>query len=121
MTVDRNLDQKGPATLTVFFTSPSKPSSMEPSATASEDNLSDRTEIIDMKYKHEREILLRLMDAAGGTPCATASDDEIKLRELEDYKKNSERDRQAQARLNEVKRQEKALLDQARGVAVAAT
>ena len=45
-----------------------------------------------------------------------ASPEELtELRDLDDERSRSERDSEAQARLNEIRRQEKALLDLARG------
>ena len=75
---------------------------------------------IDMKHKHESEILSRLMELTRAMPYEASPDEEAELREVEDEKRRSERDREVQARLNEVKRQEKALLDQARGGGVEA-
>ena len=68
-----------------------------------------------MKHKHENEILSRLLDLTKGVPYEATSDELAELRDVDAEKKRSERDRQAQARLNEVKRQEKELLDLARG------
>lgn len=70
-----------------------------------------------MKHKHESEILSRLLELTGGTPYEITAEEQTELREVEDHKTRSQRDREAQARLNEVKKQEKALLDQARGIA----
>ncbi len=125
MTVNRTVDQEGPSTLTVFFTPPSKststiaspaPSSMDPATAPSTLRLQRRVETIDMKHKQESEILSRLLEVASGEPYEITPEELTELRELEDDKRSSQRDREAQARLNEVKRQEKALLDQARGI-----
>lgn len=68
-----------------------------------------------MKHKHESEILSRLLELTKGMPYEATSDELAELRDVDDEKRQSEKAREAQARLNEVKRQEKALLDLARG------
>ena len=125
MTVNRTLDQEGPATLTVFFasppksssatTSPAPSSSTNPSTAPSAHSPADRVETIDMKHKHESEILSRLLELTKGTPYEASPDELAELRDVDDERRRSDKDREAQARLNEVKRQEKALLDLARG------
>lgn len=68
-----------------------------------------------MKNKHESEILSRLLELTRGMPYEATPDELAELRDANEEEKRSERDREAQARLNEVKRQEKALLEMARG------
>lgn len=75
----------------------------------------DTIATIDMKYKTESEILSRLLELTKGVQYEASPDELAELRDVDDEKRRSERDREAQARLNEVKRQEKALLDLARG------
>lgn len=75
----------------------------------------DTIATIDMKYKTESEILSRLLELTKGVQYEASPDELAELRDVDDEKCRSERDREAQARLNEVKRQEKALLDLARG------
>ncbi len=130
MTVNRSFDQEGPATLTVYFAPPSKsssatispaPSSLtDSSSTPSGQAPSDRIATIDMKHKHESEILSRLLELTKGKPYEASPEELAELGNVDDEKRLSERDREAQARLNELKRQEKALLDLARGGAEAA-
>ena len=130
MTVNRTLDQGGPATLTVFFAppprsssataSPAPSSSTDPSAAPSGHAPADRIETIDMKHKHESEILSRLLELTRGITYEATPDELAELRDVDEEQKRSERDREAQARLNEIERQEKALLDLARGGVVAA-
>ncbi|CAD6574231.1 MAG: hypothetical protein ASARMPRED_006611 [Alectoria sarmentosa] len=124
MTVNRTLDQGGPATLTVFFAPPprsssatasSAPSSTDPSAAPSGYAPAARIETIDMKHKHESEILSRLLELTRGITYEASPDELAELRDVDEEQKRSERDREAQARLNEIERQEKALLDLARG------
>ena len=67
-----------------------------------------------MKHKHESEILSHLLELTKGQPYEMTTEERMELREVEDFKRSSSRDREAQARLNEVRRQEQALLDSAR-------
>ena len=124
MTVNRSHNQEGPATLTVYFAPPSRnpsatalpaPSSTDPSTTPSGHTLADRIATIDMKHKHESEILSRLLELTKGTPYEATPEELDELKEVDVEKRRSQRDRDAQAKLNEVRRQEKALLDLARG------
>lgn len=125
MTVNRTFDQKGPATLTIFFstppktssatTSPALSSSTNPPTAPSGHAPAGRIETIDMKHKHESEILSRLLELTKGMPYEASPDELAELRDADDEKRRSEGDREAQVRLNEIKRQEKALLDLARG------
>lgn len=125
MTVNRTLDQDGPATLTVFFAptpksssataSPAPSSSTDPSTVPSGHTPANRMETIDMKHKHESEILSRLLELTKGMPYEASPDEMAEMTDVDDEKRRSERDRGAQARLNELKKQEKALLDLARG------
>jgi len=125
MTVNRTLDQEGPAILTIFFArpprsssataSPAPSSSTDPSTAPSGHAPADRIETIDMKHKHESDILSRLLEITKGVPYEASPEELAELSDVDDEKRRSERDREAQARLNEVKRQEKALLDLARG------
>lgn len=119
MTVKRSLDQEGPATLTVFFTPPSKASSDSPAPSSptepSTSSSGDRIETIDMKHRHESEILDRLMDLTKGIQYEASADEKTELQDVIHDKAMSDKTREAQMRLNEVKKQEKMLLEQARG------
>ena len=128
MTVNRSHNQEGPATLTVYFAppppsprissataSPAPSSSTDPSTTLSRHTPADRIATIDMKHKNESEILSRLLELTKGMPYEATPEELDELKEVDVEKRRSERDREAQAKLNEVRRQEKALLDLARG------
>ncbi|KAI4195270.1 MAG: hypothetical protein LQ350_007289 [Teloschistes chrysophthalmus] len=126
MTVNRSQDQAGPATLTIFYASPhdsltSPPSSAAPSSsTTSNSSTSDHTpferaETISMKHRHESQILSDLLNLTKATPVVASPEEEAELQALADEKKRSEADRVRNAAYTEQKRQEKALLDQARG------
>ncbi|KAL8812676.1 MAG: hypothetical protein Q9200_000864 [Gallowayella weberi] len=116
----------GPATLTVFYASPSTnaagnaPSAAPSSSTTRSTPTSDhtpfeRTETIDMKHRHESEILSELMDMTKATPVTATPEEEAELQKLADEERQSGLDRARNAAYTERKRQEKALLDQARG------
>lgn len=131
MTVNREVEQTGPATLSIHFTavprsasaiaSAASSSSSDPSTTPSDHNPSKRVETIDMKHKHESEILSKLLEMTKAKPYEISEEEQIELEEAESFTRNSQRDREAQARLNEVKWQEQALLDQARGAGTEAS
>ncbi len=74
-----------------------------------------------MKHKHESDILSRLLELTHGVQYEITPEEQSELRDVEDYKRNSERDREAQATLNEATRQEKALLDLARSAGAEAS
>ena len=114
MTVKRGADQEGPATLSVHFTS----SSTAPAASSQtnpDPSPSKKVETIDMKHQSESEILSRLLEMTRAVPYEATPDELAELRDVEDYNRKTTRDRAAQSRLNQIKKQEQALLDQARG------
>ena len=125
MTINRSHDQEGPATLTVYYihpsrsssatTSPAPSTSKDPSTAVSGHAPTDEIATIDMKHKNESEILSRLLELTNAMPYEASPDELAELRSVDDERRRSETDREAQARLNEVKRQEKALLNLARG------
>ena len=75
----------------------------------------DRTDIIDMKHKHESEILNRLIELTKAVPYKPNEDEMTELEEVKEDIRRSTRDRERQTRLNEIKKQEAALLEQAKG------
>ncbi|KAL8738649.1 MAG: hypothetical protein Q9181_000595 [Wetmoreana brouardii] len=125
MTVSRSHDQAGPATLAIFFAKPpdsaSAISSPPPLASTiqntptSDHTPFERTETIDMKHRHELEILSDLMGLTKATSVVATPEEKAELQALADEEKRSELDRQRNTVYTEQKRQEKALLDQARG------
>ncbi|KAI4097470.1 MAG: hypothetical protein L6R37_006799 [Teloschistes peruensis] len=131
MTVNRSQDQAGPATLTIFYASPhdsstSSPSSAAPSSSStsitstSDHTPFERAETIGMKHRHESQILSDLLNLTKATPIVASPEEVAELQALADEKKRSEADRARNAAYTEQKRQEKALLDQARGAIGAA-
>ncbi|KAL8728759.1 MAG: hypothetical protein Q9166_005191 [cf. Caloplaca sp. 2 TL-2023] len=125
MTVNRTQNQAGQATLTVFYASPSDitshtissapSSSTSPTAPTSDHTPFDRTETINMKHRHESEILSELLDLTKAVPVVATPEEEAEIQELADEERQAGIDRARNAAYIEQKRQEKALLDQARG------
>lgn len=125
MTVNRTQDNAGPATLTIFYASPQIPtiptSSSAPSSSTTESTPTpnhtsfERTETIDMKHKHESDILSELVDLTKATPVVATPEEEAEFQQLAEEEKRSALDRVRNAAYTEQKKQEKALLDQARG------
>ncbi len=121
MTVNRSKTEGGPATLTISFDDPAAATTSATTAKAegetSEEDFNGRTEVIDMKYKHESEILQQVMELTKAAPVRATPAEEAEMQELQEQKKRSTQDMLRNERLNEQKRQEKALLEQARGAA----
>lgn len=125
MTVNRSQDNTGPAALTIFYgaskesapaTSPSpRLSSTTQSAPTSDHTPFERIETINMKNKHESDILSEMINSTKATPVFPTPEEEAELQQLSDEEKRSAADRARNAAYTEQKRQEKALLDQARG------
>jgi len=125
MTVNRTTDQDGPATLTVFFappsdsqsptSSPAPTSSTSQSTSPSEHAPFERTESINMKYRHEPEILALLMEITKATPVEATPEEQADLQELEEQSSRSETDSRRSAEVNEKKKREADVLAQARG------
>ena len=68
-----------------------------------------------MKHKHESDILSQLLSITQATPVVATPDEVVELRQLEDQRKRSEQDALMMAGVNEKRRREQALLQQARG------
>ncbi|MCJ1226639.1 hypothetical protein MMC12_003292 [Toensbergia leucococca] len=122
MTLNRTNDQSGPAILTVFFAppaapmaSPAPPLSTSITISPSQQMPFDRTESIDMKHKHESEILSRLMSITNASPVLPTPEEEVEMLQMEDDRKTSEQDALTMAQVYQKMKREKALLLQARG------
>ncbi len=68
-----------------------------------------------MKHKKPEEILERLMEVTRAQAVVASGEEEVEVRELEEQRLRSERDREEVMAYNEKVRQERALLEQARG------
>ncbi|KAL8674715.1 MAG: hypothetical protein Q9168_000873 [Polycauliona sp. 1 TL-2023] len=125
MSVNRTQDQTGPATLTVFFATPADPalktSAPPPSSPTTQDTPTssnapfERTVTIEMKHRHESEILAELLSLTKASPVEPSREEEVELEKLAEEERQGGLDRARNAAYTEQKRQEKALLDQARG------
>ncbi|CAF9931772.1 MAG: hypothetical protein HETSPECPRED_008192 [Heterodermia speciosa] len=128
MTVDRSEDNTGPATLSIFFvttTNTSSASAISSQASTSSTTASkatsdhtpfERVESIDMKHKHEEEILEQVMQITKAVKVDPSPDEELEMRQLEDQRTRSQRDAETTRLYNEKVGREKALLEQARTV-----
>ncbi len=122
MTVTRSTGEEakeGPATLTIFFNEPSA-ATTTPTTTPVEALAADspgRTEVIDMKYKHESEILKQVMDLTKATQVRATPEEQAEIQALGEQKRRSTQDMVRNAKLNDQIRQEKELLKQARAMA----
>ena len=130
MTVNRRTDQEGPATLTIFFAPPPKTTS----ASSSPDILSstvttnsslsthppvEREESIDMKHIRDSEIYSLLIGLAKATPVVPTVEEEAELGQLKEDLEKSKQDSIIGAKYREKMKEEKALLDLARGATTA--
>jgi len=111
MTVDHTTDQKGSATMTVFFA----PSADAESPTQNtESSVNERAEAIEMKHKHESEILDRLMKATQAVQVQPTEEEELELRQMEEERIKSEEDRRRMAAVTAQRLREKELMAQAK-------
>lgn len=126
MTVNRRTDQEGPATLTVFLAPPPNTTSTSfspdilSSTVATNSSLSthhpvEREESIDVKHIRDSEIYSLLMGLAKATPVVPTAEEEAELRQLKEDLENSKQDSIIGAKYREKMKEEKALLDLARG------
>ncbi|KAL8951573.1 MAG: hypothetical protein Q9222_002458 [Ikaeria aurantiellina] len=130
MTINRSQDQKGPAALTIFYntlqessstaTSSLSSDSVRESISESTQNPFQRIETIDMKHRHESDILTELLDLTKAVPIVATPEEAAELEAIASEEKRCEMDRVRNAEYTEKKRQEKALLDQARGAVAGA-
>lgn len=111
MTVDRTTDQKGSATMTVFF-APS--ADAESPAQNTESSVNERAEAIEMKHRHESEILDRLMKVTRAVQVQPTEEEELELRQMEEERIKSEEDRRRMAAVTAQRLREKELMAQAR-------
>ena len=118
MTVNRHEDQSGPATLTLFFSEESVSTSSTPpvglTTMALRPDTWQRTEVIDMRHKHESEILKQLVELTGAIPCQQSAEDTARLEKVAEDSKSRSKARERQSRINERRKYEEALLQQAR-------
>ncbi|KAL8839774.1 MAG: hypothetical protein Q9170_001585 [Blastenia crenularia] len=121
VTINRSQDQVGPAILTIFYATAHNPATPASLSTAMENTSIpsqtpfERTEMINMKYRHESDILSELMNLTKATQIVATPEEKAELQGLADLEKRMAIDRTRNAEYTAQKKQEKALLDQARG------
>ena len=123
MTVQRTTKQSGPATLTIFFAdspspdaaqSPAPRQSTSPQGTASDHKPFSRTHLVNMKRKHQPEILREVLIATQAREVQATEEETAQMRELEDQRQRSQADASLQQEVRARRKREKQLLDQAR-------
>ena len=117
MTIHRSTNQEAPSLLTIYFKrtpasqSLTSPALSAPATATTNQESSNRTEVIDMRNIRDSEILSKLLYLTQATPVAETLEDKMESQELADIKEKIERDKIAGASIQEEKRKEKALLD----------
>lgn len=121
MTVTRTTNQEGPALMTVHFNDAASSQTHTSSATggkASPESASvdqaGRVVTINMKHRHESEILSQLLTVAKAVPIKPTPEELEQLRELEEQQALSEKDSIRHQAYNEAKKRQDAILAQAR-------
>lgn len=134
MTINRTDDQEGPALMTIHFTTASEAANTKPpiSTTASQElsvapvapptreAQTERIVQINMKHRHESEILSALMAATKAKALEPTAEEKELMRTLEEARKLSETDSKRSKAVNEKRRAQEAVLAQARGELAAA-
>lgn len=119
MTVNRTMNQEGPALMTVHFNDaassqiPSETGGKASSESASIDQ-AERVVTINMKHRHESEILSQLLAVAKAVPINPTPEELEQLRDLEEQQTLSEKDSTRHQAYNEAKKRKEAILAQAR-------
>ncbi|OAF59729.1 hypothetical protein VC83_03785 [Pseudogymnoascus destructans] len=121
MTLERTTNQEGPALMTVYFddaTHPQTPSApvagtqTEPPASSQQ-----RVVTINMKHRHESEILSQLLALTNAVPVEPTPEEVEQLQKLAALKEVGERDSARHRIFNAEKKREEAILAQARSAA----
>ena len=125
MTVNRHPEQAGHSTLTVFYAQPPRSSSTSASPSpksftttstrTSEHSVWDRMDIIDMKHKQAPEILKQLLEVTKGVSYEPSMEELAEVEEAAEDRRRRDRDKRRQQKYNEIRRQELALLEHAKG------
>lgn len=131
MTVNRTTNQDGPAVMTIHFTEPtgvdkilpavpSTTSTQSSSILVSDTASPERIETINMKHRHESEILSQLLSITKAVPIEPTEKELEQIRDLEEQRLLSEQDSRRSQIVNENRRRKEAILAQARGEIAAA-
>jgi large subunit ribosomal protein MRP49 len=129
VTVNRTQIQEGPAVMTVHFTDPDSASqtpspvssttiahtSAAPVAETTPAAPTQRTVTIEMKHRHESEILSQLLSVTKAVPVEATPEELAQLNELDEQRQLSEKDAQRSRAVNEKRKRTEAMLAQARG------
>ncbi|KAI9834891.1 MAG: hypothetical protein M1819_002799 [Sarea resinae] len=128
MTINRTTDQAGPATMSIFYATPSadadtssSTSSPAPTSSTSGDKAPsdhtpfERVQTVNMKHKHESEILAKLMELTKAVPVEATAEELEELRELEEQAAQGERDARRMEQINAQQKRREVMLAQARG------
>ncbi|KFY30978.1 hypothetical protein V493_01505 [Pseudogymnoascus sp. VKM F-4281 (FW-2241)] len=118
MTLDRTTNQEGPALMTVYFDDTAQPQtpSAPVSGTQTEPTTSDKQRVvtINMKHRHESEILSQLLALTNAVPVEPTPEEVEQLQELAGQQEVSEKDSARHRIFNKEKKREEAILAQAR-------
>ncbi|KAK4507144.1 hypothetical protein PRZ48_000878 [Zasmidium cellare] len=116
MTVDRDIEQTDPATMSVHF-APENADQTSGSATASSapSQQTERVETINMKNYTNSEILDALVQLTKAYPVEPTPEEQEELAKLEEQRRKSEKDSKLSQEVRARVKREKELLEQARG------
>jgi large subunit ribosomal protein MRP49 len=129
MTVNRTTNQTGPALMTVHLTSPKAAATINPEISSTTDKQTstgpvpeskagpptERTEVINMKHRHDSEILEQLLRLTKAKVVRPTAEEQREIQEMEEQNAKSERDATMMAKVNAKKKREEEILEQARG------
>ena len=115
MTVSRHDDQEGLSELIVHYATLFDNSAVRSPSNTPDNTIQGRRDVIDMRHKHESEILDRLMELTTAVPYKASASELAEMEEVAEDNRRRQRDRERQTQLNETKRHEQSLLEQARG------
>lgn len=120
MTISRTTNTADPATMSIFFSSvPESGASSSSSSDGQVQNtaVNERLQTINMKHKHESDILKELLQITEAVEVKATEKELEMMRDIEEQRKKSDEDREFDKVVQEKKRQETQLLDQARRAA----
>jgi large subunit ribosomal protein MRP49 len=129
MTVNRTTNQTGPALMTVHLTSPKAAATIKSEISSTTDKQTstgpvpesktgpptERTEVINMKHRHDSEILEQLLRLTKAKVVRPTAEEQREIQEMEEQNAKSERDANMMAKVNAKRKREEEILEQARG------
>jgi large subunit ribosomal protein MRP49 len=134
MTINRTTDQKGPATMTIYFADPITAEKTPPAVSSTTTSQissapvakstpmapTERTATINMKHRHESQILSQLLAITKAVPVEPTKEELEQIQELEEQQRLSEQDSKRSQAVNAKRKRTEAMLAQARGEMAAA-